>query len=297
MLQKVNPMKDLAERIKQGVEVIPTGFHTLDMMCGGGIEKGGIMTIPAIPGTGKTALATTITKNALEQGLKVCFLTLEMSEERVAERVLQAFWKESASKVREHIDDMTDLPGELFVVAPGNSIDKVETALTSCLEADLMIIDYFQLISNKETNNHFSNLELISNRLKAFAFEHKKPLIILSQLNRDIMKDRRNREPILSDIRGTGALEQDASIVAFLWDKNIKVDESDVQNASEDKSVQEKKEKLGMKSKKIQPQSKRDKDLRLIVRKNRNGSLGTIYMEFDPITMRFWEDEDTTFRL
>ncbi|MDP7477168.1 MAG: hypothetical protein QF442_01845, partial [Candidatus Peribacteraceae bacterium] len=48
MLQKVNPMKDLAERIKQGVEVIPTGFHTLDMMCGGGIEKGGIMTIPAI---------------------------------------------------------------------------------------------------------------------------------------------------------------------------------------------------------------------------------------------------------
>ncbi|MFA5273267.1 MAG: DnaB-like helicase C-terminal domain-containing protein [Candidatus Peribacter sp.] len=293
---QVNPMREHVERIKKGVEVIPTGFPTFDLMCGGGLERGGMMVVAGPPGSGKTAFATTLASNFLGQGRKVCYVTLEMAGERIVVRILQAFWHESAERVRAHVDDMMKLPAELFTVAPGQSIEKVLAALASCLEADIFIVDYVQLISSKQTNNYFANQELISNQLKGFAFEHNKVLIVLSQLNRDIERDRRNREPGLSDIRNTSALAQDAHVVAFLWDKNAKEDEAG-QEQEESAEIRAKKEKLGMVNVKTQPTTEREKDIRLVIKKNRNGTIGKIYLDFDPTTMRFTEDPDPSFRL
>lgn len=295
--QKINPMSELADRIKIGSKYIPTGFLKLDSMLGGGIEEGGIFVLAANPGTGKTAFATTVAMHCISKGMKVCFCSLEMAEEQIAIRVCQSFWNESKDQVQKHIDDMKELPGELFTVSPHHKIESVLAALTSCLEADLFVIDYFQLIEGNFTNNHYANLEIISSKLKAFAFENKKPILLLSQLNRDMEKDRRNREPQLSDLRGTGALAQDAHVVAYIWDKNAKEDSVEVE-FEDDEDIKAKKQKLGMVDAKEKPQttSQNKKDLRLIVRKNRNGEVGKIFLDFNPITMRFSESDDALFR-
>jgi replicative DNA helicase len=110
----------------------------------------------------------------------------------------------------------------------------------------------------------------VSNELKRFALEFRKPVIVLAQMNRNIESDHSNREPELSDIRGCGALEQDAHVVSFLWN----------QNAKDERKTTAAKMKGG-------PAAKSEPSYWWIVRKNRNGPCGKFPLHFDPALMRF----------
>ncbi len=270
--------EDLARKIKNGVPKTKTGFACFDDLCLGGIENGGTLVVAAMPGVGKSALAVNIAKNLVEDGKSVCFLSLEMSSEAIAMRLMQSFWGEKESKVREHAEEMIDMNGSFHPLMPSNDIDKLLGEATNYLESDIFIIDYFDLITTNKAENQSSRLESISRKIKDFAFRNKKPVVILSQLNKDLEKSSSNREPVLSDLHGTSALAKDAHIISFLWDKNTKGSDSRAADQLQDRKDDE-------------------QDLRWIIKKNRNGKLGMVYMDFEPETMTFSESKDTTLRV
>ena len=272
---------EIIEKIKAGVKMTPTGFPAVDSLLGGGMEHGGIFVVAARTGVGKTSFALNIAKNVAGTGKHVHFCSLEMSEERIYQRFLQCFWSAKADEVVQKIDDMAvpELAMNFTISNPHLDLSRVLATLNMHLDADLLVVDYYQLIQVNSKEGQVQKLEYISNMLKQFAFEHRKPMIVVAQLNREIVKDRRNREPELSDLRGCGALEQDAHVVSFLWDKNEKLyGESEEGGTSE-----EKKKKLGMQSDTSSP------DLRLLIKKNRNGKQGYVQLDFHPETMTFTE--------
>ena len=273
-----NPTQDLLERLEHPPECLPTGFARLDGLCsGGGLESGSLNVIAARPGTGKTAFAVNVAKNVLSAGVPVHFVSLEMPDYAITQRLLQCFWGRNRDEIRAHAKDMLSLPAQFTVAEPGFRVDQVIGSMASNLQAELFVVDYYQLIQCRSSESRVSQLENISNRMKQFAKENNKIVLLVAQTNRDMEKDRSNRAPMMSDIKGSGALEQDAHIVGLMWDKNQK--EADLQDANAllDQSV------------------KSEPDLRLAVRKNRTGRVGQIFLEFDPLTMTITEKSDTTF--
>ena len=271
---RMDSVDDIVERIKSGVPKIPTRFKRMDYLCKGGIEEGGIMTIAAMEGTGKTAMAINIAKNVVSDGSDVCFITLEMSKDGILTRFMQCFWEQTEDKVREHIDDMKNLPARFHVVDAGYDINTIISTMMQFLDCKLFIIDYFDLITSSERENRTTQLEINSHKIKEFAFDNKKSVVVLAQISKELQKSTSNREPILADLHGTSALSKDSHTVSFVWDKNAKAVESD----SVGSSFKEKKET--------------NKDLRWIVKKNRNGLLGSIMIDFKPEIMTFTESED-----
>jgi replicative DNA helicase len=268
LAEEQDPMRGIAERISKGVPVVPTGFADIDRMLGGGIEQGAVFVIAARTGVGKTAMAINIAARAVEQERSAFFLTLEMAEERIYERFLQRFWNETRDQVRKHAAEMALARG--FTVAkPAPRLPKVLACLQANLHHDLLIVDYFQLIAESTGDNLTQQLEIVSNELKRFASEARKPLILLAQLNRNIESDSRNREPELSDLRGCGALEQDAHAVTFLWDENAKPPAA----------------KPGQTMQARAP--KGPPRYWWILRKNRSGPLGRLPLQFEAERMRF----------
>jgi len=282
MLQTRGETKeDIVQRIQKGVPKIQTGFTRFDSLCLGGIEHGGMAVIAAMPGVGKTALAVNIARNVINEGKSVCFLSLEMASEAITTRLLQCFWGETVNTVKKHAHDMVNLPADFHALMPSNNIDTLLGEAMLYLESDIFIIDYFDLINEKGVDSQSSRLESISHKIKNFAFRHKKPIIVLSQFNKDLEKSSSNREPVLSDLHGTSALAKDAHIISFLWDKNAK----DSQSKDGDEYLENPKANTAQ------------KDLRWIIKKNRNGINGMVYMEFDPTIMTFIESSDTSFRV
>ena len=268
---KENNWEYIVKSIENPPRILPTGFGTFDYLSKGGIREGGMLVIAANPGTGKTTLAVNIAKNVISQGQSVHFVSLEMPEEDVVMRFMQCFWKENSDNVRTKIRDMSvsDLRADFSVGNPNRNINRVIADMTSNIEKDLFIVDYFGLIEIASREGQVQRLEQISNMLQGFAMESRKPLVVVSQLNRDIEKDRTNREPQLSDIRGTGALAQDAHIVSFLWDAAAK---EQARNTLVDMDG-----------------STKEHDLKWVIKKNRYGENGTISMDFDYKTMSFSE--------
>lgn len=271
-------MQEIALQLMAGVNVTPTGYSEMDEMLNGGIEDGGMMVIAARPGKGKTALAINIAKRLVANKKGVFFGSLEMPQDRILERFFQVFWEETSAGVRRKAQEMAQMDATFTIEQLSYDIDRIIATMTANLDHDIFILDYYQLIQMSGKESQIQKLELISNRLKQFAFENKKPLIVLAQLNRSIETDTRNREPEMSDLRGCGALEQDAHIVSFLWSPEDK--------AQRDDSKKSTAEKLANKA----PQKKPgDNYTHWIVRKNRNGRIGTVYLDFKPQTMTFSE--------
>lgn len=256
--------EDIFERIAKGVPTIPTGFADIDALLGGGIEHGSIFVVAARPGVGKTALAVNLAVQAVEAGKTALFVTLEEPPEKIYTRFMQRFWNETREQVRRHAHDLRI--SEFKCIATAANVNRILSAIHENLQHDLIIVDYYQLITEDTGETHTQQLELISNSLKRFALEYRKPIVLCAQLNRSIETDQRNREPELSDLRGCGALEQDASVVSFLWDENAKDTRS----------------KADTLKGKVRP---KDKNLFWILRKNRNGALGKVALDFDPMKM------------
>lgn len=250
---------------------IPTGFAELDEKLSG-LQKSDLIVIGARPSLGKTSLALDIAKNAaVLSGQPVGVFSLEMSHDQIVDRVIAAesgipLWKlrtgrlsddiefqliqgalDRLSKVPIYIDD-TPSPDVLQIRTMARRM-QVEHGL------GLIIVDYLQLIKPRRDNDSsVQQVTEISRSLKAMARELSVPVVALSQLSRGV--DQRDvKIPRLADLRESGAIEQDADVVVFIYRK----DRDRIDVAPDEENITE-----------------------LIIAKHRNGPLGTIKVKFDP---------------
>ncbi len=230
-------LKDTFEHIerlydrKEHITGLASGFDELDRMTSG-FQPSDFIIIAGRPSMGKTAFALNIAKHAgVEDHKRILVLSLEMSKEQLVQRLLCAEARVDSHKVRTGYLDprdwtrMTNAAGRL-AEAP---IYIDDSPALSVLEArakarrmkaehglDLIVIDYLQLMRGRSPENRQQEISEISRSLKALAKELTVPVVALSQLSRAV-EARQSKEPQLSDLRESGALEQDADVILFLY--------------------------------------------------------------------------------
>ena len=208
-----------------------TGFFELDALTDG-LHKGELTIIGARPATGKTTFALQIAERIVGYNKSVMFVSLEMSEEQIIQKILAKKSRVNSRKIRngdlteEELDniyikcgEISDLP--LLLYTKLKSIQQIEIEarkLKNKGKIDLLIIDYLQLVRNM---GNFKSREQevadISRTLKLLSLELEIPIIALCQLNRNASKN----EPTLADIRESGSIEQDADNVIFLYQEDV----------------------------------------------------------------------------
>lgn len=228
---------------------ISTGFSKLDKITSG-LHANELIIIAARPGMGKTAFALNLATNMAIQGSTVALFNMEMSAEQLASRMLSSVGQifndklkngnlknEDWKRVNEAISRLADTKMYIDDTA-GMTINEIKAKcrrLASTKDGlDVIIIDYLQLIqgSDRYKGNRVQEVTEISRNLKTLAMELKVPVIALSQLSRSVeTKGRKDNRPILSDLRESGSIEQDADIVAMIhredyYDREMMVDEN-----------------------------------------------------------------------
>lgn len=208
-----------------------TGFFELDALTDG-LHKGELTIIGARPGVGKTTFVLQIAERIASYNKSVAFVSLEMSEEQIIQKILSRKARVNSRKIRngelteEELEkiyikcgEISDLP--LLLYTKLNSIQQIEIEtrkLKNRGKLDLLIIDYLQLVKNL---GNFKSREQevadISRTLKLLSLELEIPIIALCQLNRNATKN----EPTLADIRESGSIEQDADNVIFLYQEDV----------------------------------------------------------------------------
>lgn len=214
---------------------VPTGFADLDETLAG-MQDSNLLILAARPGIGKTALALNIAQNAaFKYKLPVGFFSLEMSREELMDRLLVAqaeidAWKMKTGRLdEEEFSRLSDAMGELYETplyiddTPGMSILEMRTKARR-LQAEhglrLIIVDYLQLARPvRSLDNRVQEVSEVSQGLKNLARELKVPVLALSQLSRQV-ESRGIKRPQLADLRESGAIEQDADVVMFMWREN-----------------------------------------------------------------------------
>ncbi|MCU0585502.1 MAG: replicative DNA helicase [Desulfobacterales bacterium] len=220
------------QKNKSLVTGVPTGFTLLDNLTSG-LQNSDLIILAARPSMGKTALALNIARNAaVDAGVPVAVFSLEMSKEQLSLRMLCAEASIDSARLRsgffsmEDWERVTDAAGVLsaapIFIDDSPSLSAMEVrAKARRLKMDknigLIVIDYLQLMQGRASAER-RDLEIseISRSLKALAKEINLPVIALSQLNR-MLEQRNDKRPRLSDLRESGALEQDADVVAFIY--------------------------------------------------------------------------------
>jgi replicative DNA helicase len=228
----------------------PSGFKDLDELTGG-FQPGNLIVIAARPGMGKSALVTNIAENAaIDNGRAVALFSLEMSESELAQRfiasqarikgdelrkgkVAESRWpkilevSQRLSHARLFVDDTSDL-GSLEVRAKARRLHSKEPN-----GLGLVIVDYLQLMrADGRTENRAEQVGQMSRGLKILARELNVPVIALSQLNRNV-EARTDKRPLLSDLRESGAVEQDSDLVMFIYRDDYYNDESEHEGEAE----------------------------------------------------------------
>ena len=210
---------------------VPTGFRDLDSKLAG-MQNSNLIILASRPGQGKTSMALNIAQYvAVQAGLPVGMFSLEMSQEELVDRLLvgQAdieAWKLKTGRLDERDFDKLSLAmGELAEApiyiddTPGITISEMRTkARRLQVEHGLkfLIVDYLQLIKGRNLENRVQEVSEISQQLKNLARELKIPVLAVSQLNRSV-EARGSRRPQLADLRESGAIEQDADVVMFIY--------------------------------------------------------------------------------
>ncbi|NQT46432.1 MAG: replicative DNA helicase [Candidatus Omnitrophica bacterium] len=216
---------------KENVTGIPTGFHEIDIMTAG-MQPSDLIILAGRPSMGKSALATCIAEHAsVIEKIPVAFFSLEMSKEMLVQRMLCSHARVNAHKVRTGFLSQSDWPrltsaagrlsaAPLFIDdTPACSALEIRAKarrLKSMHDIQLIIIDYLQLMRGAaRSENRQQEISEISRSLKALARELRVPIIAISQLSRAV-EQRSDHRPQLSDLRESGAIEQDADVVALL---------------------------------------------------------------------------------
>ena len=260
---------------------LTSGFYELDSLTQG-FQKSDLIILAGRPAMGKTALSLNITLTLIKKSqLPILFFSLEMSKEQIIYRLLsmetninqirlkngklsQPDWVKLTkvikilSKLPLFIDDTVDL-------SINEIRSKIKTILFEQKKIGLVIIDYLQLmqISKTKLDNRAQELAQITRLLKTIAREFNIPIIALSQLSRNV-ENRVDKKPILSDLRESGSIEQDADLVLMLYRNQL--------SKKEDLNVSERLE---------------SEQIELIVAKHRNGPTGIIKLKFDEKRMKF----------
>jgi replicative DNA helicase len=217
-----------------GVTGTPTGFVDLDQMTSG-LQPGDLIIVAGRPSMGKTAFSLNIAENvAINQGLPVAVFSMEMGASQLVMRMLCSVGRIDQQKVRTGRlgdDDWMRLmstmqkmqDAQLFIdETPGlNPLElraRARRLARQYGQMGLIVIDYLQLMSGSSSNgeNRATEISEISRSLKALAKELKCPVIALSQLNRSL-ETRPDKRPIMSDLRESGAIEQDADVILFIY--------------------------------------------------------------------------------
>lgn len=272
-------LSEIEKRLAGGLTMtgVPTGFKDFDKMSGG-LQAGGLYILAARPSMGKTAWAINVAQYAaLQENIPVLIFSLEMSAEQIAQRMLSAEARvnlrqifESRNLQNEQWNQLSQAAGKLSLCPL--YIDDSSTLNTLDLrgrcrrffakqksEKGLIVLDYLQLMNvARKIENRQQEVSEISRALKGVAREFKVPVIALSQLSRDVEKRGGSKKPQLSDLRDSGAIEQDADMVIFLYREAYYAQEE-----SQDSSAE------------------------VIVAKNRNGPTGKVNLVFFKEYARF----------
>jgi replicative DNA helicase len=222
----------LQDRCAGKNDAIPTGWTQMDKMLRGGLRGGQIFVIAGRPGAGKTAFALSLLSSLCSSGVPTGFISLEMSTEEVGVRLLAI---ESQVDVGRYDNQTQPTEGDMKKLALATArISKTkvlvndrasQTAQSIAAKArrwvrtegmKVLAVDYLQLITASEGRERREQIDAISRSMKLLAKELKIPIILLAQLNRAIERDG-NRKPRLSDLRESGAIEQDADVVGMLY--------------------------------------------------------------------------------
>ena len=254
---------------------LSTSFKDLDSLLQG-IQKSDLIIIAGRPSMGKTAFALNLgSKIVLKYKIPLIIFSLEMSRQQIAYRLLADNSEINSNRVKSgkmttdewkllsnSMSQMSDLP--IFIDDnPSLSINDIRSRLRTIFSTKkkegLIIIDYLQLMktNNLFNDNRVQEISYITRNLKILAKEFELPIILLSQLSRNV-EGRTNKRPLLSDLRESGSIEQDADIVIMLYRDNYYND------IKEDVSLTE-----------------------FIVAKHRNGPVGTARLNFNAITTSF----------
>ena len=234
---------------KTRITGVPTGFSDLDYLTAG-LHGSDLILVAARPAMGKSAFALNIAANAaLKAKVPVAIFNLEMSKEQLVDRIICSEAMVDSNKVRTgklEEDDWNKLAGvvgplseaNIFIDdTPGISVMEIRTRcrkLKMEKNIGLIIIDYLQLVqgSNKRNSSREQEIAEISRSLKILAKELNVPVIALSQLSRAV-EQRVDHRPMLSDLRESGSIEQDADIVMFLYRDDYYNKDSDEKDISE----------------------------------------------------------------
>ena len=259
---------------------IATGFIDLDKQTSG-LQKGDLVIVAGRPSMGKTALALNIAENvALSEGLPVVIFSMEMSGEQLASRLLGSVGRVDQSRMRTGklqddewprvTDAITRLSNTQILIDETGALSSLELRARARRIArnfggtlGLVVIDYLQLMSGSGQENRATEISEISRSLKSLAKELQCPVVALSQLNRGL-EQRPNKRPIMSDLRESGAIEQDADVIMFIYRDEV-----------------------------YHPDTTTDKGMaEIIIGKQRNGPIGTVrlswqgpYTKFDNLAM------------
>jgi len=268
---------------KEHVTGITTGFPDLDRLLAG-LHRSDLIIVAARPSVGKTALALNMAVNAAKEGVPVALFSLEMSSEQLVQRMLCSEGRIDSQRMRtgymndgdwrplhEAIGRLSQCPIQVDDT-PGISILEIRAKARRLLRdkpSGLVIVDYLQLMQpqNRRSENRQVEISEISRGLKILAKELQVPVLALSQLSRSqlsrAVEQRTNKRPILSDLRESGAIEQDADVVMFIH--------RDTYKKRAESEWGEEDEVRGMPPK---------GEAEIIVAKHRNGPTGSVNLAF-----------------
>ena len=256
---------------------IPCGIGELDRMITG-LNKSDLIILGARPGMGKTSFALNIVRNvAVNTGRTVCFFSLEMTRDQLAQRMLSSEAGIKSEKLRTgelDEDEWTRLAqaGDAlskadiyFDETSSITVPEMKAKLRRMKKVDLVVIDYLGLMhSARQIDNRVQEISEITRNLKIMAKELKVPVIACAQLSRGTEAKGKSHKPALSDLRDSGSIEQDADIVLFLYRDayydNEKSDDEDLSDRTKSECI---------------------------VAKNRHGEIGTIPLHWDGQFTRF----------
>lgn len=251
-----------------GLRGVPTGFADLDGRLAG-MQDSNLLILASRPGLGKTSLSLNIARHvSVNEGLPVGIFSLEMSREELVDRLLVAqsdvdAWKlktgnlddEDFDRLQEAMGILADAPLFIDDTPAANILEMRTKARRLQVEHGLsfLVVDYLQLIHARNLENRVQEVSEISQALKNLARELKIPVLACSQMSRAV-EQRGTKKPQLADLRESGAIEQDADVVMFLW----------------------------------KPDPEKGEEVKLDIQKHRNGPTGEIDLFFNDKRVKFY---------
>ncbi len=307
---------DAAIKRGGGLSGIATGLSDLDNMMGG-MHPSDLIILAGRPSMGKTALATNIALSAArakkrateagsdagETGAVVGFFSLEMSADQIAMRILAEMAEVPSNEIRRGTIDkaqfdriyhkaqeLNDLPFHIDDTG-GLSIAQVAARarrLQRQKGLDLVVVDYLQLLtgSGRRSDNRVQEITEISVGLKALAKELDVPVVALSQLSRQV-ESRDEKRPLLSDLRESGSIEQDADIVLFVYREEYYLSRSEPKGDSEEATLS--------RAKWLEKMEAARGVAEVIIAKQRHGPIGSVPLRFDQNLTKFSDLDDGRF--